>query len=88
MTLLVTFKSIPSSSTTDDNGQTLINILYAKQFGAWVDVDISVNAESAGSESSESQEFSLPVAAADLVDEASPPPSSPYGVMAGCNSTD
>jgi hypothetical protein len=80
--------SIPSTSTTDDNGQTLINILYAKQFGAWVDVDISVNAESAGSESSESQEFSLPVAATDLVDDASPPPSSPYGVMAGCNNTD
>jgi hypothetical protein len=55
--------SIPSSSTTDDNGQTLINILYAKQFGAWVDVDISVNAESAGSESSESQKVRLEVAA-------------------------
>jgi hypothetical protein len=25
---------IPSSSTTDENGQTLINIFYAKQFGA------------------------------------------------------
>ena len=80
--------SIPSSSTTDDNGQTLINILYAKQFGAWVDVDISVNAESAGSESSESQEFKLEVAAVDLGDETSPPPRSPYGVSANCNDTD
>jgi hypothetical protein len=80
--------SIPSSSTTDINGQTLINILYAKQFGAWVDVDISVKAESAGSESSESQEFSLPVAAVDLVDDASPPPSSPYGQSSNCNDTD
>jgi hypothetical protein len=80
--------SIPSTSTTDDNGQTLINILYAKQFGAWVDVDISVNAESAGSESSESQEFGLPVAAADLVDDASPPPNSPYGISSNCNDTD
>ena len=25
---------IPSSNTTDENGQTLINIFYAKQFGA------------------------------------------------------
>lgn len=80
--------SIPSSSTTDDNGQTLINILYAKQFGAWVDVDISVNAESAGSESSESQEFKLEVAAIDLGDESSPPPKSPYGVSANCNDAD
>ncbi|MFT6331329.1 MAG: hypothetical protein ACJAYN_003283, partial [Bermanella sp.] len=80
--------SIPSSSTTDDNGQTLINILYAKQFGAWVDVDISVNAESAGSESSESQKVRLEVAAIDLGDETSPPPRSPYGVSANCNDTD
>ena len=80
--------SIPSSSTTDDNGQTLINILYAKQFGAWVDVDISVNAESAGSESSESQEFALPVSSVDLVDEASPPPKSPYGTSNNCNDID
>jgi hypothetical protein len=80
--------SIPSTGTTDDNGQTLINILYAKQFGAWVDVDISVNAESAGSESSESQEFALPVSAVDLVDEASPPPNSPYGISSNCNDTD
>ena len=80
--------SIPSKSTTDINGQALIDILFAKQFGAWVDVDISVKAESAGSESSESQEFSLPVAAADLVDDASPPPSSPYGQSSNCNDTD
>jgi hypothetical protein len=79
--------SIPSTSTTDENGQAIINILFSKQFGAWVDVDISVKAESAGSESSESQEFSLPVSAADLVDEVSPPPSSPYGVGGNCNDT-
>ncbi|MFT4809042.1 MAG: hypothetical protein ACI9LX_002380 [Paraglaciecola sp.] len=79
--------SIPSTSNTDNNGQTLINILYAKQFGAWVDVDISVNAESAGSESSESQEFSLPVSATDLVDDASPPPNSPYGISSHFNHT-
>lgn len=80
--------SIPSTGSSDENGQTLINLLYAKQFGAWVDVDISVSAESAGSESSESQEFALPVSAVDLVDEASPPPSSPYGVSFNCNDTD
>jgi hypothetical protein len=79
--------SIPSTGTTDENGQAIINVLYAKQFGAWVDVDISVRAESAGSESSESQEFRLPVSAADLINEASPPPSSPYGTSFNCNDT-
>ena len=77
--------SIPSSGTTDSNGQVLINVLYAKQFGAWVDVDIAVKAESAGSESRESQIFSLPVLVDDLKQDGSPPPSSPYGVGANCN---
>ena len=77
--------SIPPSSTTDDNGQVLINVLYAKQFGAWVDVDISVVAESAGSESSESQMFILSVATADTTDPSTPPPSSPYGQSFNCN---
>jgi hypothetical protein len=29
--------------------------------------------------------FGLTVAADDLMNEASPPPSSPYGVLEGCN---
>ena len=77
--------SIPSNGTTDSNGQVLIDILYAKQFGAWADVDISVKAESAGSESEESQIFSLPVLTDDLTQEGSPPPSSPYGSSNNCN---
>ena len=32
--------SIPSSATTDANGQALVEMAYAKQFGAWVDVSI------------------------------------------------
>jgi predicted thioesterase len=77
--------SIPSSSTTDSNGQVRIDILYAKQFGAWVDVDIAVKAESAGTESQESQFFSLPVLTEDVKQAGSPPPSSPYGVSINCN---
>lgn len=79
--------SIPSAGTTDENGQTLIDVLYAKQFGGWVDVDIAVKAESAGSESAESQEFSLSVSVADLKVEGSPPPVSPYGTGTSCTDT-
>jgi hypothetical protein len=79
--------SIPSTSTTDVNGQTLVNLLYAKQFGAWVDVDIIAKGESAGSESSESQKYSLVVATEDLSNEASPPPNSPFGFGPNCNDT-
>ena len=60
-------------------------MLFAKQFGAWVDVDIAVKAESAGTESQESQFFSLPVLTEDLKQAGSPPPSSPYGEGVNCN---
>jgi hypothetical protein len=80
--------TIPATGMTDANGQMLIDISYAKQFGAWVDITIAVNGESAGSEASETQNFSLSVAAADLTDEASPPPRSPYGVSFNCNDID
>ena len=77
--------SIPATGVTDENGQMLVDINYAKQFGAWADITIAVNGQSAGSEASETQNFSLSVAATDLTDEASPPPNSPYGVGANCN---
>ncbi|WP_293750983.1 Ig-like domain-containing protein [uncultured Paraglaciecola sp.] len=80
--------SIPATGVTDANGQMLVDISYAKQFGAWADITIAVNGESAGSEASETQNFSLSVAAADLKDEASPPPNSPYGIGANCNDID
>ena len=77
--------SIPSSGTTDNNGQALINVLYAKQFGAWADIDITVKAESAGTESQENQAFSLPVLTEDLKQAGSSPPNSPYGIGPNCN---
>lgn len=77
--------SIPSTGTTDSNGQILVNLSYAKQFGGWAEVDISVKAESAGSESKESQRFKLPVALADLIVEGSPPPHSPFGRELDCS---
>ena len=80
--------SIPAIGLTDENGQMLVDINYAKQIGAWVDITIGVNGESDGSEASETQNFSLGVAASDLTDEASPPPSSPYGVGLNCNDID
>lgn len=79
--------SIPSSGTTDSNGQVIIDILYAKQYAPWVDVDIAVKAESAGSESAESQVFTLPVLIDDLTQVGSAPPSSPYGIGPNCNDT-
>jgi hypothetical protein len=75
----------PASVTTDDNGQALVNVVYPRQFGQWVNTRITARAQSNGTESRESMIFGLTVAADDLMNEASPPPSSPYGVLEGCN---
>jgi hypothetical protein len=79
--------SVTSQASTDENGQALIEVNYAKQFGAWVDIQLKVSGQSGGTESAESQKYSLSVASEDLTDEASPPPSSPYGVGPNCTDT-
>lgn len=72
---------------TDDNGQATVEIRYPKQFGPWVGIDLRVSGQSAGSEATQSQNFMLTVAASDLTDEASPPPSNPFGQSSSCTDT-
>ena len=79
--------SVPSGANTDDRGQAIIEMAYAKQFGAWVDVKIKVSSESEGTESSESLLYSLGVASVDLENDGSPPPNSPYGIGDSCLNT-
>ena len=71
-------------SRTDEFGQATLQIRYPKQFGNWTTTMISVFGQSAGSESVQSQEFRLGVAAEDLTEQASPPPASPFGSAATC----
>ena len=79
--------SVTESAQTDENGQAMAFVRYARQFGVWTEVLIEASGESGGSESSESQYYQLGVSAADLQDEASPPPNSPYGVGNLCTDT-
>ena len=72
---------------TDDFGQATLQIRYPKQFGHWVTVEVNVFGQSAGSESMQSQEHTLSVAADDLTNEASPPPASPFGDSRICTDT-
>lgn len=81
----VSFKD--NISRTDDFGQTTLQVRYPKQFGAWTTVNVSVFGQSAGSESMQSQVFTLGVASSDLTTQESPPPSSPFGVTLGCDNT-
>ncbi|MFT4653778.1 MAG: hypothetical protein ACI82S_001431 [Patiriisocius sp.] len=79
----VSFKE--NITRTDEFGQATLQVRYPKQFGNWTKVVLSVFGQSAGSESVQGQTFTLSVAADDLTDEPSPPPSSPFGVTADCN---
>jgi hypothetical protein len=79
--------SVTESAQTDAIGQAKVLVNYARQFGVWTEVLIEASGESGGSESSESQYYQLGVSAADLQDEAAPPPNSPYGVNSVCTDT-
>ncbi|MFC3121654.1 Ig-like domain-containing protein [Agaribacter flavus] len=74
-------------SRTDDFGQATVEVRYPRQFGEWVTIDLKVFGQSLGTESSEVQRYTLPVAAADLTDRASPPPANPFGMNAVCSDT-
>ena len=79
--------SFAGNSRTNENGQATLEIRYPRAFGPWTDVEVSVFGQSAGSEALDSQQFTFSVAAADLTDEASPPPANPFGQSASCNDT-
>lgn len=74
-------------SATDDNGQATVELRYPREFGPWTDVQVSVFGQSAGTESQDSQDFELVVAAEDVSDEASPPPANPFGQGTLCTDT-
>lgn len=82
----VSFKD--NISRTNEFGQATLQVRYPKQFGPWSTVVIRVFGQSAGSESMQSQVFTLGVAADDLGEQAAPPPNSPFGVGDVCTNTD
>lgn len=77
--------AIQSNGITDASGQVQFILSYPRSFGAWVDVSITANGQSQGSESSEQRQHSLRVAGADLKTEGSPPPPSPFGISVNCS---
>ncbi|WP_440873937.1 Ig-like domain-containing protein [Thalassotalea sp. PLHSN55] len=86
--------SIIGDTTTDENGQVVIDILYAESFAQWVDINLIARAQVTGTESSTHVLFTLPVLAEDVLNEDITPPvanvglSSPFGSTADCTNTD
>ena len=76
--------SFVGDSATDANGEALIALRYPKSYAHWASVEITVLAQSEGTESSQSQIYLLPIASADTTVETSPPPSNPFGSSSTC----
>ena len=71
---------------TDENGQAIIELRYAKTYAAWGEVKITASTPVSGSESQTSQFFTLSASGADLRQETSPPNRNPFG--SGLNSVE
>ena len=82
----VNIVSIDGDIVTDENGQAIIELRYAKTFAAWGEIKITASTPVSGSESQASQFFTLSASAADLVLETTPPNSNPFGT--GLNSVE
>ena len=79
----------PPSVTTDANGFAEFTIQYGKQYAKWSRVKIVAQTNVGGTESTRSIEFLLPIAKADIGDQAEPPAGefSPFGESSFCNDT-
>jgi hypothetical protein len=75
----VNIVSIDGDVVTDENGQAIIELRYAKSFAAWGEIEITASTPVSGSESQASQFFTLSASADDLRSETTPPNSNPFG---------
>jgi hypothetical protein len=76
----------PPSAITGEDGFALFDVLYAQEFGNWVDVRLVAEARVTGTEAEEITRFNLPVLSDDLNQEDVRPPGSPspFGVGTLC----
>lgn len=76
--------SVPSV-TTDNTGFGKFDVVYAQQYGNWINVDLMANTRVGGTEARQSTTFGLRIADEDAA-APSPPggQSSPFGVLPDC----
>jgi hypothetical protein len=80
--------AVSSAVITGSNGFGLFDVIYAQQFANWVSVDLVGTAKVAGSESTTTEGYTLPILASALKGEASPPGQpSPFGRAPSCSFT-
>ncbi len=78
--------SITGNVVTDENGQAIIELRYAKTFAAWTQIKITASTQVSGSESQTSQFYTLAASGEDLTIESTPPNANPFGT--GLNSVE
>jgi hypothetical protein len=73
--------SVPGRITTDATGFAFFNVVYAREFASWIEVDLRARATVTGSEGLSHAVFFLPGLASDYTDCSVPPPGvvSPFG---------
>src|SRR5205814_8288004 len=78
--------TVPTTVTTDASGFAFFNVVYAKEFAGWVEVELEARAVVTGSEGTSQVRFFLRPLAGDFSDCTVAPPGvcSPYGVAAAC----
>jgi hypothetical protein len=75
----VNIVSIDGNVVTDENGQAIIELRYAKTFAAWGEIKITASTPVSGSESQASQFFTLSASSDDLRLDTTPPNNNPFG---------
>jgi hypothetical protein len=77
----------PGSVVTDSTGSASINVVYPEDHALWVQVVLTASTSVAGTQSSTSSQFWLPILASYVTTTTSSPPGaiSPYGVNPNCH---
>lgn len=81
--------SVNATATTDANGFALATINYAKSYAYWVTVTLEARAGVVGNDPPSTATLVLPGLASDYSNLTVSPPGqlSPFGIAAGCNTT-
>ncbi|MCC5851188.1 MAG: Ig-like domain-containing protein [Alkalimonas sp.] len=79
--------TVPSTITSNSDGIAVFHVTYPRDVAPWLDVRLQVSGFAAGTENISYREFGLPVAAADVSQENSPPPANPFGSSGSCFDT-
>lgn len=75
--------SVERTITANSEGIAFFNLVYPREYGAWVDVEIVVSGSANGTENQTYRNYGLGVASDDVTNESIPPVPNPWGYSVG-----